>query len=156
MNKVLQIFRIPDLRKKILMVVLWFVVFRLLAAIPIPGIDIAQLKNFFSSNQLFSFLNIFSGGALSNLSIMMLGVGPYITATIIMQLLTMIFPRIKEMYYEEGPVGRAKFNRYSRYLTVPLAALQAYGFLNLLKSQGVVTELSLSALLMNVVVITAG
>ena len=156
MTKLLQIFKIPDLRKKILMVIFWLVVFRLLAAIPIPGIDLGQLKDFFASNQLFSFLNIFSGGALSNLSIMMLGVGPYITATIIMQLLTMIFPKLKAMYYEEGSAGRAKFNRYSRFITVPLAALQAYGFLNLLKSQGVISELSLSALLMNVVVITAG
>ena len=156
MNKLLQIFKIPDLRKKVLMVLMWLVVFRVLAAIPIPGIDPEKLRSFFAGNQLFGFLNIFSGGGLDNLSIMMLGVGPYITATIIMQLLTMIFPHLKEMYYEEGAIGRAKFNRLSRYLTVPLAFLQAYGFLKLLESQGVITGLGLGALLANVLIITGG
>jgi len=127
-----------------------------MAVIPIPGIDAVRLKGFLESNQLFGFFNIFSGGALTNLSIMMLGVAPYITATIIMQLLTMIFPALKQMYYEEGAVGRAKFNRYSRYLTVPLAALQSYGFLNLLISQGVLGTLTLADTLRNVVLITAG
>ena len=156
MEKILQIFRVKDLRTKVLMVILWLAIFRLLAVIPIPGIDIGRLKTFFDSNQLFGFLNLFSGGALHNLSIMMLGVGPYITATIIMQLLTMIFPSMKAMYYEEGPVGRAKFNRYSRWLTVPLAALQGYGFLNLLKSQGVLGALTFPQLITNVIIITAG
>lgn len=156
MQKFLQIFKVPDLRSKILTVAGLLLVFRLLAAIPIPGIDAAKLNEFFSSNQLLGFLNIFSGGALSNLSIMMLGVGPYITATIIMQLLTMIFPKLKALYYEEGPVGRAKFNRWSRYLTVPLAALQAYGFLNLLESRNVFGPLPFFELLINVVVVTAG
>jgi len=156
MYKSFQIFRIKDLRKKIVMVAFWFLVFRALAAIPIPGIDTEKLKSFFASNQLFGFLNLFSGGTLNNLSIMMLGVGPYITATIIMQLLTMIFPKLKAIYYEEGAAGRAKFNRYSRYLTVPLAALQSYGFLNLLISQQVLNPLSLTAVLTNVIVITAG
>lgn len=156
MNKFLQIFKIKDLRDKILVVAFLLLSFRSLAAIPIPGIDALRLKEFFSSNQLFGFLNIFSGGALSNLSIIMLGVAPYITATIIMQLLTMIFPKLKAMYYEEGAVGRAKFNRYSRYLTVPLAGLQSYGFLNLLISQGAVPVLGLFDLIRNVIIITAG
>lgn len=156
MNKFLQVLKIKDLRTKILMVLMWLVVFRLLAAIPIPGVDPARLKDFFSSSQLFGFLNIFSGGALDQLSIIMLGVGPYITATIIMQLLTMIFPALKAMYYEEGAIGRAKFNRFSRYLTVPLAFLQGYGFLKLLESQGVLTSLGLGGLIANVIVIAAG
>jgi preprotein translocase subunit SecY len=156
MKKILQIFKIPDLRQKILMVLLWLFVFRLLAAIPIPGVDVARLNEFLTSNQLFGFLNIFSGGGLHNLSVIMLGVGPYITATIIMQLLTIIFPQLKKAYYEEGPEGRAKFNRISRFLTMPLAGLQAYGFLNLLISQGVLPPLTLNQLLVNVVVITAG
>jgi len=156
MNKILQIFKIPDLRKKILMVLFWLFIFRLLAAIPIPGIDAVKLQEFFSSNQLFGFLNIFSGGGLSNLSIMMLGVGPYITATIIMQLLTIIFPNLKKIYYEEGAEGRAKFNRISRYLTVPLAAFSGYGFLNLLKSRQVLGELGDMGLVTNIIVITAG
>lgn len=156
MNRFLQLFKIPDLRNKILFVAFILLAFRLLAVIPIPGIDAERLKNFVESNQLFGFFNLFSGGALSNLSIMMLGVGPYITATIIMQLLTMIFPALKAMYYEEGAAGRAKFNRYSRYITVPLAALQSYGFLNLLISQGVLGTLGLAQTLQNVILITAG
>lgn len=156
MNKFLLIFKTPDLRNKVLTVAGLLLVFRLFAAIPIPGIDAAQLQNFLQANQLIGFFNVFSGGALSNLSIVMLGVGPYITATIIMQLLTLIFPQFKEMYHESGEAGRAKFNRYSRYLTVPLGALQAYGFLNLLISQQVLSPLGLFSLMGNVIVITAG
>jgi preprotein translocase subunit SecY len=156
MNKIIQIFKIKDLRKKILMVCFLLLIFRLMAAIPIPGVDPGKLQEFFASNQLFGFLNIFSGGALSKLSIMMLGVGPYITATIILQLLMIVFPRLKEIYYEEGAAGRAKFNRLSRYLTVPLAIVQAYGFLNLLISQKVIDRLPLGDLLLNVLIITTG
>ncbi|MDP3880659.1 MAG: preprotein translocase subunit SecY [bacterium] len=156
MRTIVQAFRIPELRRKIFVVLGLMIGFRLFAAIPIPGIDITRLQDFLSGNQFFGFLNIFSGGGLSNLSIMMLGVGPYITATIIMQLLTMIFPRLKEMYYEEGAVGRQKFNRISRWLTVPLAALQSYSLLNLFISQGAVAPLSAASMLFNVVIITAG
>lgn len=156
MNKFLQIFKIPDLRKKILMILFLLAVFRLLAAIPIPGVDVARLEEFFSSNQLFGFLDIFSGGGLSNLSIVMLGVGPYITAVIVMQLLTIVFPKLKQAYHEEGPEGKAKFNRYTRYLTVPLAAVQSYGFLNLLISQQVISPFSFGPLITNVIIITAG
>lgn len=156
MNRFLQIFTVKDLRNKILMVILWLVVFRLLAAIPVPGIDTTRLRGFLEGNQLFGFLNLFSGGALNNLSIMMLGVGPYITSTIIFQLLTMIFPKLKEIYYEEGAAGRAKFNRYSRWLTVPLAALQGYGFLRILEGQSVIPKLGLTPLLINVLFVTVG
>jgi len=156
MNRFLQIFKVPDLRKKVIIVAFLLLVFRLMAAVPIPGVNFEQLRNLFASNQLFSFFNLFSGGTLDNLSIAMLGVGPYITATIIMQLLMMIFPSIKEMYYEGGATGRAKFNRYSRYLTIPLAALQSYGFLNLLLSQGALNPLSGFEMFRNVVIIAAG
>ncbi len=156
MTRFWQIFKIPDLRNKVFIVLSLLIVFRLLSAIPIPGIDPIRLKNFFESSQLFGLFSVFSGGSLSNLSIMMLGVGPYITATIIMQLLTMIFPALKALYHEEGSLGRAKFNRYSRYLTVPLAALSGYGFLNLLINQGALPELALLPMLRNVVLITAG
>lgn len=156
MNKILQLFKIKDLRNKILIVTFLLLAFRALAAIPIPSIDAERLRQFLNSNQLFGFLNIFSGGGLHNLSIVMLGVAPYITATIIMQLLTMIFPKLKEMYYEEGAIGKAKFNRWSRYITVPLAALQGYGFLNLLISQGVVPSLSFFELIKDVIIVTAG
>ena len=156
MPQIFQIFKIKDLRNKILIVAFLLLCFRVLSAIPIPDINLGQLKDFFSSNQLFGFFSMFSGGAMEKLSIAMLGVAPYITATIIMQLLTMIFPSFKEMYYEEGEAGRAKFNRYSRYLTVPLAFLQSYGFLNLLISQNVVPAMGLFDLLRNVIIITAG
>jgi len=156
MNKFLQLFKVKDLRNKILIVAFLLLAFRALAAIPIPSIDAERLREFFSNNQLFGFLNLFSGGGLHNLSIVMLGVSPYITATIIMQLLTMIFPKLKEMYYEEGAIGRAKFNRWSRYITVPLAGLQGYGFLNLLISQGVVPHLTFFDLIKDVIIICAG
>ena len=155
-DKIVFLFRNKELRNKIIFILFLFVVFRIAANIPIPGIGSENLKKFFEQNQVFGFLNIFSGGALNNLSIAMLGLGPYITATIVMQLSTMIFPKLKQLYYEEGASGRAKFNRYSRYLTVPLAALQTYGFLRILMSQGVIGELSLLHILVNVTVVTAG
>jgi preprotein translocase subunit SecY len=156
LRKLLQVFKIPDLRRKVLIVASLLVGFRFMAAIPMPGIDTARLADLFASNQLLGFLNLFSGGALDSLSIMMLGVGPYITATIVMQLLTMIFPAMKAMYQEEGEQGRAKFNRFSRYLTVPLAALQSYGFLTLLNQQGVFTEFTFASVMTNVIVAVAG
>ncbi len=152
----IKLFKIKDLRKRILTVVGILVAFRLLANIPIPGVDANALQSFFSSNQLLGFLNIFSGGALSNLSIAMLGLGPYITGVIIMQLLTMIFPRLKSLYYEEGEQGRSKFNAYSRYLTVPLAGMQGYGFLRILASQGILPNLTLTSTMANVLVVIAG
>lgn len=156
MNRFLQIFKIADIRKKVLIIAGILIVYRLLSAIPTPGVDAESLRAFFESNQIFGFLNIFSGGGLSNLSVVMLGVGPFITATIIMQLLTIIFPKFKQLYHEEGERGRAKFNQYSRLLTVPLGALQAYSFLALLVSQGVIDRPPLLGMLTNVVIITAG
>ncbi len=156
MERFLQIFKVKDLRNKILIVAGLLVAYRVFAAIPIPGVDAAKLANYFNSNQLFGFLNFFSGGGLANLSVMMLGVGPYITATIIMQLLTIIFPSFKEMYYEEGARGQAKFNQYSRLLTVPLAVVQSYGFLTLLISQGVIDRPPFFAFVTNVIVISCG
>ena len=156
MRRFLQLFRVKDLRKKIVIVVGLLVAFRLLAAIPIPGVDAERLSTFFSTNQFFGFLNLFAGGGLANLSVAMLGVGPYITGTIIMQLLTIVFPKLKQLYFGEGARGQAKFNQYSRILTVPLAFLQAYGFLSLLIAQGVIDRPGIFELLTNVVVITAG
>ena len=156
MDKFLQVFKIKDLRNKILIVAFLLLCFRALGAIPIPGIDKLRLAQILSSNQLLGFFSLFSGGSLHTLSVVMLGVSPYITATIIMQLLTMIFPNLKAMYYEEGSAGRAKFNRYSRYLTVPLAAVQGYGFINLFISQGVVPHLGAFDMIKNVILVTAG
>ncbi len=155
-SKLRLIFKNPDLRKKILFILGILAVFRVGAAIPIPGVDVLRLKSFFAGNQFFGLLNIFSGGALDNLSIVMLGVGPYITASIILQLLTMIFPALKELYHEEGEAGRQKFDQYSRFLTVPLAVLQGFGLLTLLERQGVLANLTFFDRLINVLVVTAG
>jgi preprotein translocase subunit SecY len=156
MERFLQIFKVKELRNKILIVLGLLVAYRVLAAIPIPGVDAVRLQNYFNSNQLLGFLNFFSGGGLSTLSVVMLGVGPYITATIVMQLMTIIFPKMKEMYYEEGARGQAKFNQYSRLLTVPFAFVQSYGFLKLLMAQGVIAQPDAFSLIRNVIVITCG
>ena len=156
MDKILYIFKDPELRKKIFFVLGTLLIFRLVAVLPIPGVDTLRLKAFFEGNQFFGLLNIFSGGALDNLSVVMLGVGPYITASIIMQLLTMLIPRLKEIYHEEGEAGRQKFNQYSRLLTVPLAVVQGFGLLVLLERQGVLGALSFPERLVNIAVVAAG
>ena len=134
-KKFFQIWRLPDLRKKILMVLFLLAITRVFAAIPIPGVNLGALRQFFSQNQLFGLLDIFSGGGLSNFSIAMLGVGPYITASIIMQLLGIIIPSLGELQ-KEGEQGRAKVNQYTRYLTVPLALLQGFGTITLFTRGG--------------------
>lgn len=148
--------KISDLRGKVLFVLGAFLVFRVMANIPIPGIDAEKLKQFFEANQVFGLLNVFTGGALDTLSIAMLGLGPYITATIVMQLLTMIFPALEKMYKEEGDTGRQKFNQYSRMLAVPFAFIQGYGFLTLLTRQNVIDQLPLFTTLVALFTITAG
>ncbi len=155
-EKLKQIFKSPDLRNKIFFILFIFAIFRLFAAVPIPGIDISKLKDFFAQNELFGFIGLFTGGRFDNFSPMMLGLGPYITALIIMQLLTMIFPRLKEMYQLEGEAGRRKFNQYSRLLTVPLSFLQAFGFITLLTRQNILLPLPLPELILNLATITAG
>ena len=155
-RKVKLVFEDAELRSRILFVLGALVVFRFLAAIPTPGIDAAQLSAFLQNNQFFGLLNIFSGGGFSNLSIVMLGVGPYITASIVMQLMTILVPKLKEMYQEEGDAGRERFMQYSRYLTVPLAFVQAFGFILLLQQNGILPALTLSQLLTNMTVIAAG
>jgi preprotein translocase subunit SecY len=146
----------PAIRNRILFLIGALVFFRLLANIPIPGVNHLALLNFFANNQFFGLLNIFSGGGLSNLSLVMLGVGPYITASIVMQVATIIFPSIKRAYQEEGEAGRARFIGWTRLLTVPLAALQSIAFLFLLKSQGVLLPLPPEALIANILLVTAG
>lgn len=146
----------PAIRNRILFVLGALVVFRLLAAIPIPGVDRIVLDQFFANNQFLGLLNIFSGGGLANLSIVMLGVGPFITASIIMQLMTVMSTRMKDLYSNEGEAGRARFTQYSRMLSLPLAILQGFGFLTLLQSQGVLVGLSPFMFAVNVVLVTAG
>lgn len=156
MRKVKLILQDEILRTRVLFVLAALVVFRFLATIPIPGIDVAQLEAFLSNNQFLGLLNIFSGGGFSNLSIMMIGVSPYITASIVMQLMTILIPKLKEMYQEEGDAGRMRFMQYSRYLSVPLAFIQAFGFLLLLQQNGIVSHLTLLGFVTNVIVIAAG
>lgn len=155
-RKVKLIIADETLRSRILFVLGALIVFRILAAIPIPGINAAALETYLANNQFLGLLNIFSGGGFSNLSIMMIGVSPYITASIIMQLATVLSPRLKEMYQEEGDAGRMRFMQYARYLTVPLAFIQALGFLILLQQNGVVPHMDPLAMFTNVVVIAAG
>ncbi len=145
-----------SLRSRLLFVLGALAVFRLLAAIPIPGIDAAQLNVFFNSNQFLGLLNLFSGGGLSNLSLVLLGVGPYITASIIMQLLTIMVPSLKQLYQEEGELGRQKFSQYSRLLTLPIAIVQGLSFLLILERQGVLGSLSPFQLAVNILVVAAG
>jgi len=144
------------LRNRILFTLFVLVLFRFMAVIPIPGIDTLRLEQFISGNDFFGLLNIFSGGGLSNLSIIMLGVSPYITSSIIMQLMTVMFPKLKAMYQEEGDTGRKKFAQYSRLLTVPLALVQGYAFITLLQSQQILAKLGTFDLITNLIVIAAG
>lgn len=154
--KIRLITKTRKLRNKVLFVFGALLLFRLLAVIPMPGVDTFQLERFFSGNQFLGLLNIFSGGGLSNISIMMLGVAPYITASIIMQLLTMMSEKLKAMYHEDGEAGRMKFSMYTRYLTVPLAVVQGFGFTFLLQQQGILPGLTSFQLVTTIVTIVAG
>lgn len=156
MQKILQIFKRPELRNKVIFVLAMLVVFRIISNIPIPAIDASKLKDFLAQNQFFGLISAFTGGSLTALSIGMLGLGPYITGSIIMQLLTMIFPQLEQMYKYEGEAGRAKFNQYSRILTVPLAALQGFGFLTLLSRQQVIGQLTTLEWVTTLATITTG
>jgi preprotein translocase subunit SecY len=157
-KKIFQVFKIPELRKKIFFVLGVLVIFRMMASIPIPGIDLFRLKEFFANNQMLGLLNVFTGGALSNLSIVMLGIGPYITAIIILQLLTMVIPQLEKMQKEEGEAGRQKINQWGRILTVPLAALQSFGMLALFQrgADPIISQLSSQMMATSIVTIVAG
>jgi preprotein translocase subunit SecY len=155
-EKITQIFKIRELRNKIIFILALLVVFRLIANIPIPGVDQERLKMFFENNQLFGLLNLFSGRGLSSISIVLLGVGPYITSSIIMQLLTMIIPRLEQIYKEEGEAGRQKFNQWTRWITVPLAALQTFGMISVFKSQNIITDTSPFNIMTMIIVAVAG
>ncbi len=155
-QKIIQIFKVKELRNKIFFILALLVIFRLAANIPIPGIDQERLKMFFEGNQFFGLLNLFSGGGLSSISIVMLGVGPYITSSIIMQLMTMIIPRLEQIYKEEGEAGREKFNQWTRWIAVPLAALQTIGMISLFRSQQIMAPSGAYGLFSIVIVATAG
>ena len=159
MDKVLAIFKnsikSPDVRRKLLFTALIFAVARVFAHIPVSGVNLVQLKALFSQNQFLGLLDIFSGGTLANFSVMALGLNPYINASIILQLLTMVFPKL-EALSKEGESGRQKINQYTRFLTVPLAMLQAVGMYALLRNQGIISVLNPLNLISFIVVTTAG
>ncbi len=159
MNSALNVFRnamaAPDVRRKLLFTALIFVVFRVFTHIPVPGVNLAQLRVLFSQNQFLGLLDIFSGGTLANFSVMALGLNPYINASIILQLLTLVFPKLEELS-KEGEEGQRKINQYTRILTVPLAALQAIGMYALLRSQNIISFLSPISLVAFIVTMTAG
>ena len=155
-EKIFRVFKIKELRNKIFFILALLAVFRLAANIPLPGVDTSQLKSFFENNQLFGMMNMFSGGGLSKISIVLLGVGPYITSSIIFQLLTMIFPALENLQKEEGEAGRQKVNMWTRWATVPLAIAQTFGMVTLLKNQGILGAISAYDMFVIVVVATAG
>ncbi|TAN34062.1 preprotein translocase subunit SecY [Patescibacteria group bacterium] len=155
-EKILQVWKIKDVRNKILFVLALLVIFRLVAHIPIPGVDLAAMRRILAGNQILGLLNVFSGGTMENFSIVMLGVGPYITASIIFQLLTMIVPKLEEMS-KEGESGQQKINMYTRFLTVPLAFLQSYATIKLLnRSAAVLPDLNVARFVIIMLTITAG
>ncbi len=156
MRVVIDVLRTRDIRNKILFILALLVVFRIMANIPLPGVDMTRLEQFFSDNQLLGMVNVFSGGGLSTISIALLGLGPYITASIVMQLLQMIVPALEKLNKEEGEAGRAKFNQITRYLTVPFALLQTYGMLTLLRTQGLIVIEGAFDMALMMVTATAG
>lgn len=156
LTKLWQILKIRDLRNKILFILGILVVARIFANVPIAGVNLLKLKAFFASNQAFGLLNMVTGGAMSNFSIALLGLGPYITAIIILQLLAMIFPALERLYREEGEAGQQKFNQYARILTVPLAMVQGIGMIALLKHQGIMITTDRLLLVVDIALITAG
>lgn len=155
-QKLVFIFKDEILRKKILYIFFAFLIFRLFSVIPLPMANIEALKTFFSGDGFLGIVNAFSGGGLSSMSIVMLGVIPYITASIIMQLMTIIFPKIKEIQQEGGEIGRKKISNISRLLSIPLAAVQALGFMTLLQSQNVLKELTATDMAFGILIVVTG
>lgn len=145
----------PDIRRKIALTAAILLIYRLVAHIPAAGIDPRSLQALFKGSPLLSLLDVFSGGTLANFSIMALGLGPYINASIIFQLLTFVIPSLEELS-KEGEYGQEKINQYTRFLTVPLAALQSFAMYTLLKSQGIIPDLSAVSLVGLVITMTAG
>ncbi|EKD42983.1 MAG: hypothetical protein ACD_72C00513G0004 [uncultured bacterium] len=157
LEKIEQVWKIKDIRNNILFVVAMLVVFRLASHIPVPGVNVANLKNYLAGNQILGLLNVFSGGTMENFSVIMLGVAPYITASIIFQLLAMIVPALEEIT-KEGESGQQRINMYTRYLTVPLAFLQSFGMIRLLQnsSSPILSDLTTFRMITIMTTITAG
>ncbi len=156
MNTIKAIFSDRGLRNRIFFVLGILIITRVLASIPIPGIDTSNLGSYLEGNGFLGLLNVFAGGGIATFSIVMLGVGPYITASIIMQLMTVLSPRLKEMYQEEGDKGRRRFVQYGRLLTLPFAVLQGFALITLLERQNIIPQLGHTVLFMNLAIVTAG
>lgn len=155
LQPILSALKIPELRRKLIITAVIILIFRVAAQIPIVGINVAGIRQLFASNQLLGLLDIFSGGTLTNFSVLALGLNPYINASIIMQLLTMIFPKLEELS-KEGEMGRQKINQYTRFLTIPLAVIQSVGMYTLLKNQGLVEASNPLSILAIIVAMVAG
>ncbi len=151
----MDILTLPDLRRKILFTLGILVIFRFLAHVPLPGIDLEALKQFFEGNLLFGMLDLFSGGAMANFSLAALGVYPYITASIIMQLLVPVIPSLQALS-EQGELGSQKINRMTHLLTIPLAAFSGYGMISLLRVQGVMEPPDPATMVTIVITMVAG
>lgn len=155
LGPLLNAWKVHELRKKILFTLAIFVVFRLFAHLPMPGVNLAKLQQLFHENQFLGLLDIFSGGTLANFSVIALGLNPYINASIILQLLTMVFPQLESLS-KEGEFGRQKINQYTRILTVPLSLMQAIGMYALLRSSGIISTLTPLTLIAMVITMSAG
>lgn len=151
----LDAFSLPDLRRRLLFTFGMLVVFRFVAHVPMPGVDLNALDELFDQNQLLGMLDMFSGGAMRNFSVAAMGVYPYITSSIIMQLLVPVIPQLRALS-EEGEAGRNRINQFTHWLTVPLAALQGYAQIMLLRSQGVITNAGALETVTMVVSLVAG
>jgi preprotein translocase subunit SecY len=156
MKTIKAIFSDRGLRNRIFFVVFILAITRFLAVIPIPEINAQALASLLKSNSFFGLLNILSGGGIASFSIVMLGVGPYITASIIMQLSTVLSPRLKEMYQEEGDAGRRRFVQYGRLISLPLAIMQGFALLTLLVRKDVLPAMTHLEMGSNIIIITAG
>lgn len=148
-------FKTPEIRQKLIFTAFIIIVFRIFAHIPVPAVDLIQLKILFAKNQFLNLLDIFSGGTLANFSVMALGLNPYINASIILQLATLVFPQLEKLS-KEGEFGRQKINQYTRFLTIPLASVQAIGMYALLRSQNIISILSPISLIALILSMTAG
>ncbi|MFC2050248.1 preprotein translocase subunit SecY [Chloroflexota bacterium] len=148
-------FSLPDLRRRLLFTIGMLVIFRFMAHVPLPGVDLAALNEVFERNQLLGMLDLFSGGAMRNFSIAAMGVYPYITASIVMQLLVPVIPQLRSLS-QEGESGRRRINQFTHWLTIPLAALQGYAQLALMRSQGAVGEAAALPTLAIILSLTAG
>ncbi|MGB9598596.1 MAG: preprotein translocase subunit SecY [Minisyncoccales bacterium] len=152
-EKLLKAFRYKELRDKIFYILFVFFVFRLMANIPVPGVEVFQLKEFFEKFKTMGLINVFTGGTLERMSIAMLGVGPFIIAEIALELLTMVFPKLKEMYKESGEEGRKKFLFYAKLVSIPLAFLEGYGMLRFLSTYEAIKPLAPFLLFQNLFLI---